>query len=129
MRVEHEICSTICGTPVRFILDHKNLTDLAGRDQGRKKSAQEMASVSFGALQGPLNGSRTPEINSNQSESVGRGPLRVHFRCPWHIWGPLGDSKAKLRPFLGQIFSFPDPTLPTQSDFYGPKWVVQVSHT
>ena len=43
MRVEHEICSTICGTPVRFILDHKNLTDLAGRDQGRKKSAREMA--------------------------------------------------------------------------------------
>ena len=94
-----------------------------------KNLPEKWPQFSFGALQGPLNGSRTPEINSNQSESVGGGPLRVHFRCPWHIWGPLGGSKAKLRPFLGQIFSFPDPTLPTQSDFYGPKWVVQVSHT
>ena len=45
MRVEHEICSTICGTPVRPILDHKNPTGLARWGQGRKKSAQEMASV------------------------------------------------------------------------------------
>ena len=37
------------------------------------------------------------------------GPLRVHFRCPWHIWGPLGGSKAKLRPFLRKILTFPDP--------------------
>ena len=57
------------------------------------------------------------------------GPLRVHFRIPLHIWGRLGGSGAKLRPSLGQIFSFPDPPLPTQSDFYSRKWVVQVSHT
>ena len=30
VRVEHETCSTICGTPVQAILDQKNLTGLAG---------------------------------------------------------------------------------------------------
>ena len=29
MRVEYEICSTICGTPVQAISDHKDLTKLA----------------------------------------------------------------------------------------------------
>ena len=29
-RVQHETCSTICGTPVQAILDQKNLTELAG---------------------------------------------------------------------------------------------------
>ena len=30
VRVQHETCSTICGTPVQAILDQKNLTGLAG---------------------------------------------------------------------------------------------------
>ena len=30
VRVQHETCSTICGTPVQAILDQKNLTELAG---------------------------------------------------------------------------------------------------
>ena len=30
VRVPHETCSTICGTPVQAILDQKNLTRLAG---------------------------------------------------------------------------------------------------
>ena len=30
VRVRHETCSTICGTPVQAILDQKNLTGLAG---------------------------------------------------------------------------------------------------
>ena len=30
VRVQHETCSTICGTPVKAILDQKNLTRLAG---------------------------------------------------------------------------------------------------
>ena len=30
MRVRHETCSTICGTPVQAILDQKNLTGSAG---------------------------------------------------------------------------------------------------
>ena len=29
VRVEYEICSTICGTPVQAISDHKDLTELA----------------------------------------------------------------------------------------------------
>ena len=43
------------------------------------------------------------------------GPFRVHFRGHWHI--------------SGADFFLPWPPLSTQSDFYGPKWVVQVSHT
>ena len=39
VRVQHETCSTICGTPVQAILDQKNLTGLAG---GVKKG-QNMA--------------------------------------------------------------------------------------
>ena len=30
VRVQHETCSTICGTPVQAILDEKKLTRLAG---------------------------------------------------------------------------------------------------
>ena len=30
VRVQHETCSTICGTHVQAILDQKNLTGLAG---------------------------------------------------------------------------------------------------
>ena len=30
VQVQHETCSTICGTPVQAILDQKNLTELAG---------------------------------------------------------------------------------------------------
>ena len=40
-----------------------------------KNLPEKWPQFSFGALQGPLNGSRTPEINSNQSESVGGGHL------------------------------------------------------
>ena len=30
LRVEHKICSTICGTPFQIILNQNNLTRLAG---------------------------------------------------------------------------------------------------
>ena len=30
VRVEHKTCSTICGTPVQAISDHKDLTELTG---------------------------------------------------------------------------------------------------
>ena len=30
VQVEDEICSTMCGTPVQAIWDHKKLTELAG---------------------------------------------------------------------------------------------------
>ena len=65
--------------------------------------------------------SRSPEMNSNQSEAV-----RVHFRGPWHIWGPLGGLRSQTEAISWADFPAPPP-LPTH--FYGPKWVVQVSHT
>ena len=67
MRVEHEICSTICGTPVRFILDHKNLTGLAGPLQGgvreRKNLPEKWPQFGFGVPQRPPNVPRTPEMD------------------------------------------------------------------
>ena len=32
-------------------------------------------------------------------------PLGVHFSGLWPIWGPQEGSEAKLRLFLGQIFT------------------------
>ena len=40
MRVPHETCSTICGTPVQAILDQKNLTGLAGGVKEGQNMAQ-----------------------------------------------------------------------------------------
>ena len=43
VRVRHETCSTICGTPVQAILDQKNLTGLA---RGVREG-QNMAHVKY----------------------------------------------------------------------------------
>ena len=40
VRVQHETCSTICGTPVQAILDQKNLTGLAGGVREGQNMAQ-----------------------------------------------------------------------------------------
>ena len=40
VQVQHETCSTICGTPVQAILDQKNLTGLAGGVKERQNMAQ-----------------------------------------------------------------------------------------
>ena len=61
MRVEYEICSTICGTPVQAISDNKDLTELGG--QGRSKSAQEWPEFGFGAVQRSPHWSMTPEMD------------------------------------------------------------------
>ena len=45
VRVQHETCSTICGTHVQAILDQKKLTGLAGGGQGRSKYGPERASL------------------------------------------------------------------------------------
>ena len=70
MRVEHRICSTICGTLVQAIWDHENLTELTGGGQGRSKSAPEWPESGFGAVQRPLNGSVTPEMDPKWSPQL-----------------------------------------------------------
>ena len=40
MRVQHETCSTICGTPVQAILDQKYSTGLAGGAREGQNIAQ-----------------------------------------------------------------------------------------
>ena len=42
VRVQHETCSTICGTPVQAILDQKNLTGLAGGVREGQNIAQNV---------------------------------------------------------------------------------------
>ena len=46
-QVQHETCSTKCGTPVQAILDQKNLTGLAGGGQRRSKYGPEWASLLY----------------------------------------------------------------------------------
>ena len=44
VRVQHETCSTICGTPVQAILDQKNLTGLGGEvREGQNNALVHMA--------------------------------------------------------------------------------------
>ena len=45
-------------------------------------------------LSRPLIGSRTPELESNQSRQLG-GPIGVHFRGSWPILGPWRAPKAQ----------------------------------
>ena len=46
-QVQHETCSTKCGTPVQAILDQKNLTGLAGGVKKRSKYGPEWASLLY----------------------------------------------------------------------------------
>ena len=47
VRVQHETCSTINGTPVQAILDQKNLTGLAGGVKEGQNMAQKWASLLY----------------------------------------------------------------------------------
>ena len=47
VRVQHETCSTICGTPVQAILDQKKLTGLAGGVKEGQNMAQKWASLLY----------------------------------------------------------------------------------
>ena len=86
VRVQHETCSTICGTPVQAILDQKKADQVNRGGSGKVKILPRMGlSYGFRALLRPLNGSRTPEIESNHSGAVG-----------WTIWGPFPGSLTNL---------------------------------
>ena len=53
MRVEHRICSTICGTLVQAIWDHENLTELAGgvrEGQNLPQNGLNLASLHTGLV-------------------------------------------------------------------------------
>ena len=60
----------MCGTIVQAICDPKNLTELAGWGHGRSKSAPEWPESGFGAVQRPLNGSMTPEMDPKWSAQL-----------------------------------------------------------
>ena len=68
VRVEHKICTTICGTPLRAILDHKILIGLAGGREG-KNLPQKWPKFGFEALP------RTPETNLKWSPLIDLTPV------------------------------------------------------
>ena len=77
VRVHYKTYSIVCGTPVRAILNHKNLTRSAG---GARKGQNALVNM------------------ANKYD-----PNMPYFDLPW-------------------------PLLPTWSNFFGPKWLVHVSH-
>ena len=85
VRVQHETCSTICGTPVQAILDQKNLTGLAGGVKERQNMAQNgpgfYISLASEPSRGPLMGQgprKWTQINQGQLE----GSFWGYFRGP-----------------------------------------------
>ena len=83
VRVQHETCSTICGTHVQAILDQKNLTRLVGGVREGQNMAQN-------------------------------GPRLYIF---------LASEPTKWVKDSGY-----GPQMPTQSNFFDPKWLVHVPH-
>ena len=75
MRVEHRICSTICGTPVQAIWDHKDLTELA-------LGVREGQNLPQNSLNLALEPSRGPQIGQWPLKWIQNGSPN----CPWLIW-------------------------------------------
>ena len=70
MRVDHRICSTICGTPVQAISDHKNLTELTGGVREGQNLPQNGLNLALELSRGPLNWSMTPEMDPKWSAQL-----------------------------------------------------------
>ena len=65
--VLYEMCSTICGTPVQAISDHKNLTELTG---------------------GVREGQNLPQNGLNLALELSRGPQTCQGHLKWTLSGP-----------------------------------------
>ena len=72
VEVEHKTCRSMCGTPVQSTSHFgPSKFDWVGRGgQGRSKSALEWLKSGFGAVQRPLNGSMTPEMDPKWSPQL-----------------------------------------------------------
>ena len=66
-------------------------------------------------------------MDLNQSRAVG-GNILGPFQGSLTNVETSGRLQSQIQAIPGQILTFPDPSLPTQPIFYGPKWLVQVSH-
>ena len=109
MRVQHETCSTICGTPVQAILDQKNLTGLAGGVREGPNIAK------YGPrfwLLSPLEAPKWVQDPGNGLKSI-RGSWGDHLGSISGVLDPfrglLRAQKPKMRPIFGNIWTFPDP--------------------
>ena len=117
MRVRHETCSTICGTPVQAILDQKNLTGLAGGVREGPNIAK------YGPrfwLLSPLEAPKWVQDPGNGLKSI-RGSWGDHLGSISGVLDPfrglLRAQKPKMRPIFGNIWTFPDPPCqPGQSE-------------
>ena len=108
MRVQHETCSTICGTPVQAILDQKNLTGLAGGVREGPNIAK------YGPrfwLLSPLEAHKWVQDPGNGLKSI-RGSWEEHFGSISGVIDQCGDlwtaPKPKTRHILGIILTYFD---------------------
>ena len=67
VRVEHKICSSMCGTTVQAIWNHKNLTELAGGVREGQNLPQNGLNLAFEPSRGSPNWSMNPEVAPNGS--------------------------------------------------------------
>ena len=68
VRVRHETCSTICGTPVQAILDQKNLTGLAGGVKEGQNMAQNGPRFYIFLASGPSRQSVTYRLETSHPD-------------------------------------------------------------
>ena len=91
MRVEHEICNTMCGTPVKAIWDHRNLTELAGEVREGQNMAKNGLNLALVALARVLD-----ELERNQKKGKSISKMMsalVHVQLY-----TLSYRKAVIRP-------------------------------
>ena len=100
VRVQHETCSTICGTPVQAILDQKNLTGLAGGVREGPNIAK------YGPrfwLRSPLEAPKWVKDPWNGLKSIrgGWGDRSGPFPGSWtHLGASRGLRSQKWGPYL-----------------------------
>ena len=77
----------MCGTPEQAILDHEKLNKLAGGVREGQNLLQKWSKFGFRALQWPLDGLQTPEMDTNQSGAIYSIILGL-FRGLWKALKP-----------------------------------------
>ena len=68
------------------------------------------------------------EMDLNQSRAVG-GNILGPFQGSLTNVETSGRLQSQIQAIPGQILTFHEPILQTRLNFYGLKWLVQVSHT
>ena len=104
MRVEHEMCRIMCGTPVQAISTHKILTRVAGGvTEGQNLPQKWLCSP-----RETLNGSRTPEMDPKWPHQLPLIDLSP-FPGPLAHLGASRELRSQILTVSRQILTIPDP--------------------